>query len=109
MAIFENVITSSPSFLKAKSVMKMDIVKPIPPSIPAPNMFFHFRSLGNLQIPKLTARNEKSQIPNGFPKTRPKMIPIEFSWLNPSCQSPLMAMQVLEIANKGRIMNATGL
>jgi len=79
MAIFEKIITSSPSFLKANRVIKIDIVNPIPPNIPAPNMFFHFKSLGNLLMPKLTARKENSKIPSGFPTTRPKIIPIEFS------------------------------
>ena len=56
--------------------MKMDIVNPIPPSIPAPSILVHFRSLGNEHIPAVTARNENSQIPNGFPTTRPNIIPI---------------------------------
>lgn len=109
MAIFEKVIISSPSFLKASRVMNIDIVKPIPPSIPAPKIFLHLRSFGNLQIPKVTAKYEKNQIPKGFPKTKPKIIPIEFSCDNPSCQSELMAMQVLATANKGRMIKATGL
>ena len=84
-------------------------MKPIPPSIPAPRILLHFKSLGNVQIPKLTARNENNQIPNGFPTTRPNIIPIVFGWFNPSCQSELMAIHVLAMANNGRIKNATGL
>ena len=87
----------------------MDIVNPIPPNIPAPKIFFHFKSLGSLQIPIVTAKKEKRKIPNGLPTTSPSIIPIEFAWLNPSCQLPFMAMQVLAMANNGRIKKATGL
>jgi hypothetical protein len=47
--------------------MKIDMVNPIPPSIPAPRILLHLRSLGNVQIPKVTATKENNQIPSGFP------------------------------------------
>ena len=73
MAILEKTITSGS--LKAKSVMKIDIVKPIPPSIPAPRICAHFKLLGKAHNPALTPIEEKSKIPNGFPITKPKIIP----------------------------------
>ena len=107
MAIFELVITWASS--KARSVIKIDIVKPIPPNIPAPIMFPHFKSLGNAHSPKRIPSKEKSPIPNGLPTISPNKIPNEFEYVNPSCQFESMAIHVLAIANKGRIKNATGL
>jgi hypothetical protein len=54
MAILEFTISESVS--NAKSVMKMDIVKPIPPNIPAPKMFFHCKLLGKTQSPNVTPK-----------------------------------------------------
>ncbi len=87
----------------------MDIVKPIPPSIPAPKIVDHFKSRGKVQIPKLTARNENNQIPNGLPITNQAMIPMVFDCVKPSCQFGFIAMHVLAIANKGKMKKATGL
>ena len=73
IAIFELLTMSVLS--KASRVMKIDIVKPIPPKKPAPIIFFHFKSVGNTQSPKPTPINEKSQMPKGFPITSPSIIP----------------------------------
>jgi len=73
IAILEKTIISGS--LKAKRVIKMDIVKPIPPSIPAPNMCAHFKFFGRAHNPALTPIEEKSRMPRGFPITRPKIIP----------------------------------
>lgn len=77
IAILEVSIISVVS--KASSVIKIDMVKPMPPKKPAPRMFFHFRSFGKTQSPKAVPRNEKSQIPRGLPITKPEIIPILFS------------------------------
>ncbi|MNG12215.1 hypothetical protein D3C84_958130 [compost metagenome] len=90
-------------------VIKIDIVKPIPPSIPAPNMWGHFNFFGKVQKPEFTPIKEKSKIPKGFPITNPKTIPNVFVWSKPSCQSGSMAMHVFAMANNGKIRNATGL
>ncbi len=100
---------SSPSLGKASKVIKMDMVKPIPPNIPAPIMSFQRNSLGKEQMPRLTAKNENNQIPKGFPITKPAIIPTELEFNRPSCQSPVIGIPVLAIANKGRIKKATGL
>ncbi|MNE69492.1 hypothetical protein D3C80_1652190 [compost metagenome] len=73
MAILEKTITSG--FLKARTVMKIDIVKPIPPSIPAPKICAHFKFLGSTHKPEVTPTDEKSKIPSGLPTTRPRIIP----------------------------------
>ena len=59
----------------ARSVMKIDIVKPMPPKNPAPVILFQFKPSGNELIPTATAMNEKRQMPNGFPINRPAIIP----------------------------------
>ncbi len=46
---------------KARSVIKIDIVKPLPPKKPASTMFFHFKYEGITQRPKPIPLNEKSQ------------------------------------------------
>ncbi len=83
--------------------MKIDIVKPIPPNKPAPIIFFHFKSDGNLQSPEPTPITDKSQMPKGFPITSPAIIPKLLVCTKPLCQSLFTVMQVLAIANKGKI------
>lgn len=107
IAILEKVITSGSS--KASKVIKIDIVNPIPPSIPAPITYDHFRSFGSVQTPNVTPKRANKVIPNGFPTTKPIIIPNALGWLNPSCQSELIAIHVLAKANNGKIKNATGL
>ena len=88
--------------------MKIDMVKPIPPNIPAPIIFDHFNSFGKTHHPKLTPRSEKRKIPNGFPTISPNKIPIELECVNPSLQFESIAIQVLATANNGRMIKATG-
>ena len=107
IAIFELLTTLS--LANARSVMKIDMVKPIPPKNPAPIMFFHFKSDGITQSPKPTPINEKRKIPKGFPIVRPAMIPRLFVCSKPLCHVSPMAIHVFATANKGRIKNATGL
>ena len=54
MAILEFTISESVS--NAKSVIKMDIVNPIPPNIPAQKMFFHCKPFGKTPIPISTPK-----------------------------------------------------
>ena len=73
MMNFALLITVTSS--KAKRVTKMDIVKPIPPKKPTPITDFQFRPSGSLQMPKLTATKVRTNIPKGFPTTKPRAIP----------------------------------
>lgn len=93
----------------ARSAIKIDIVKPIPPKNPIPIIFPHFKSEGKVQRPILTPINAKSQIPNGFPITRPYIIPKLLFCPNPFIKLFPIEMQVLASANRGRIRKATGL
>ena len=54
MVIFELFCSSKSS--KANNVMNMDMVNPMPPKKPTPTIDFQFKSLGSLQIPKVTAK-----------------------------------------------------
>lgn len=107
MAILEFTISESVS--NAKSVMKMDIVKPIPPNIPAPKMFFHCNPFGKLQSPKVTPKYERIHIPRGFPMINPRIIPMLFVCDKPSYQLEFIMIHVLAKANKGKIIKAIGL
>lgn len=53
-------------FLNANNVMKIDMVKPIPPKTPAPKILFQFNSLLSLHQPIFTATKQKRKIPKGF-------------------------------------------
>ncbi len=107
MAILEFTISESVS--NAKSVMKMDIVKPIPPNIPAPKMFLHCNPFGKMQIPKVTPKYERNHIPNGFPSINPSIIPMLLLCDKLSYQLEFIIIQVFAKANKGKIIKATGL
>ena len=63
------------SLSNASSVIKIDIVKPIPAKSPTPKMDFQFRSVGSLQSPNVTAKKVKTKIPNGLPTISPSAMP----------------------------------
>ena len=63
------------SLSKARSVIKIDIVNPMPPKNPTPTIDFQFKSSGSLQSPNETAKNVNRKIPNGFPTISPAAIP----------------------------------
>jgi hypothetical protein len=107
IAIFDCVISSGLS--NARSVMKIDIVKPIPPSSPTPISCFHFKSCGNAQSPSETVMKLERKIPSGLPTINPAKIPMLLACVKPVCQPLSMVMQVLAKANNGKIKNATGL
>ena len=75
----------------------------MPPKKPAPIMFFHFKSLGKVQIPNPMPIKENSQIPSGFPRINPNKIPKLFGWSKLSPMLPWNAILVLASANKGKI------
>ena len=104
--IFEAIMTSES--LKAKFVMKMLIVKPIPPNNDIPKMCRQFKPGERLAIPALTATNEVRNIPANFPMIRPQIIPIEFDVTMLLTISFGNTMAVFTRANTGRIINATG-
>ena len=102
-------LTTIASSSNASSVIKIDIVKPIPAKKPTPRICFHLRSPGKTHKRNATAIKENSKIPSGLPITSPDIIPILFMCDKPCIQSPLSTIHVLASANNGRIKNATGL
>lgn len=106
IAIFEILIKTGS--VKARSVMKMDIVNPIPPSNPAPSITLHFKPCGSSERPAATAMNENRRIPRGLPATSPAIMPGEGAAANPEIP-PSSGMAVFASAKSGRIMNATGI
>ncbi len=108
IAIFEAFIVSKfPT--KAKFVIKIDIVKPMPPKSPAPKTCHQFKSSGNLQMPIATATKLSSVMPKGLPKTKPPMMPKLFALVEFCAQSGPMMMPVFARAKIGKITKATGL
>ena len=63
------------SLSKARSVIKIDIVNPMPPKNPTPIIDFQFKSSGSLQSPNETAKNVNRKMPSGFPTISPAAIP----------------------------------
>ncbi len=73
IAVFERPINIGS--LKAGKVIKMDIVNPIPPKIPAPNRCFQCTEPSLDAQPSRALNQEKRKIPAGFPRARPANIP----------------------------------
>lgn len=61
--------------VKARLSMNMDIVKPIPPSIPRARICIHRVPSGFPARPSLTASQLKTKIPRGLPSSSPKKTP----------------------------------
>ena len=66
---------SSSGETKERPETNKDMVKPMPPNMPAPMMCDHPTSAGSTAIPVLTAKKEKRTMPTGFPSKRPRVIP----------------------------------
>ena len=101
------VVDGSPG--NARLAIKMDIVKPIPPRIPAPAISRHVRSEGNRQRPLPTATAQSKITPTGLPSVNPAIMPTLLGLVRLFSQSALTAMPVLASAKIGRMMKATGL
>ena len=104
--IFEAIITSGSA--KAKLVMKMLIVKPMPPKSDIPIMCCQFKSDERLANPILTARKEIRNMPINLPAMSPAIIPIEFGVIRLLLMFCGNSIAVLANANSGRIKNAAG-
>ncbi len=89
--------------------MKMDIVNPMPASIPIPKTCFHFKSRGSEQIPIETAKKLNRKTPSGFPIINPVKIPKLPGSDKPWAQPPLKITAVFAKAKSGKMMNDTGL
>ena len=90
--------------LKASSVIKMLMVKPMPARIAAPASFFQLRSLGREQMPITTEIKENNKMPAGFPMTRPVNMPIPSFVKSPSTHPCSSMMVVLASAKMGKMI-----
>src|SRR5262252_5192862 len=108
IAIFEALIISKlPT--NARFVIKIYIMKPMPPRSPAPKICPQCRSSGSRHMPTATATTLNSVIPTGLPITRPPMMPTLFALVRLCAQSVPMTIPVFAKAKIGRMTNATGL
>ena len=94
---------------KASKLIKMDIVKPIPPKSPIPKISVHLICWGKEQIFAVTAKKLNKKIPRGLPIINPVKMPRLFECPKFIWSSPSIIIAVLANANKGKMINATGL
>ena len=71
----ENFAVSWCSKGRLSIATKIDIVKPMPPKRPMPNISTHEQPLGRDAILNLVAMTENNVIPNGLPIIKPKAMP----------------------------------
>lgn len=107
MEIFEiSLIAES---VKASMVVNIDMVNPIPASVPIPNTCFQFTFEGKLATFNPTMILQARKIPNGFPITRPKKMPIPTGDVREAMTWEGRRMAVFAKANKGRMKKLTHL
>ena len=92
---------------KAKMVIKIDIVNPIPANMPTPKMCFQRIAYGNEENFKVTAVKQNNKIPNGLPTINPNIIPKLLLVFKLLAQLASITTDVFAKANKGKIKNAT--
>ncbi len=97
-AIFE-ALTNSACSPNARLVIKIEIVNPMPPSMPAPIRWRQRTSVGSVQMPIVTAMADTSATPRGFPITRPRITPKLFGPVTSSAQFVPKTIPVLASAN----------
>ena len=88
---------------KAKMVIKIDMVNPIPANIPAANICFHATPDGKMAVLSCTANALNSTIPIGFPNVKPIIIPKLFTEPRVCKISPERIMPVFANAKTGTI------
>ena len=106
MLIFELVMTAGSE--KARLVMKILIVKPMPPKNATPAICRQFKSSEMLASLVFTAKIEKKRIPRNLPASSPVIMPIEFLFVRLATISLGKTIAVLANAKMGIIINATG-
>ena len=104
--IFELVMIDES--LKARLVIKMLMVNPIPPKNATPAICRQFKSSEILASLVFTAKNEKKKIPENLPASNPAIMPIEFLLVRLATISFGKTIAVLAKAKTGIIIKATG-
>jgi hypothetical protein len=88
---------------KAKMVIKIDIVNPIPANMPAAKICFHATPDGKEAVLNCTANALNSTIPIGFPNVKPIRIPKLFKDPKVCTISPEKIIPVFANAKTGTI------
>ena len=94
---------------RAKLAIKVDIVKPIPASIPMPSNLRFVIESGRRDHPIFSTERTPKRIPIGFPTTSPRKTPIATgSSSNARKVSADKLMPAFKKTNSGKITKATG-
>ena len=88
---------------KAKMVIKIDMVNPMPANIPAASICFQATPEGKVAVLNCTANVLNSTIPMGFPNVKPIRIPKLFNDPRVCKISPERIIPVLANAKTGTI------
>ena len=104
--IFELVMTAES--LKARLVIKILIVNPIPPKNATPAICRQFKPSEILASLVFTAKIENKKMPENLPASNPAIIPIEFLLVRLARISFGKTIAVLAKAKTGIIIKATG-
>ena len=87
---------------------KIDIVNPIPARIVTPISTSQFTFVASRTILNLVSRYTARDIPNGFPKNKPKITPIDSGDMSPAIEEEEIIILVLASAKIGIIKKLTG-
>ena len=101
--------TSNSAVGKARPLMRIDIVKPMPPRMPTPAIMCQLTLRGNWQALSLTRANVMPKIPIGLPSSMPKYTPsVTGSVSNVLISTPTRRTCAFTNAKIGRITKLTG-
>ena len=104
LELFTSVVS-----VKARLLINIDMVKPIPPRKPIPKRFFHVIPSCSRAKPAVTKIKGIENIPISLPAVRPKIIPNELGEERLPEISEGIIMAVFTNAKIGTIIKATGL
>ena len=85
-------------FVKARLLIKIDMVKPIPPKHDTPKIMGHVVPSGNSPHLRCTARRLNRKMPIGLPSTNPKKMPAP-NGLNRTSKSPRPSILIPALAS----------
>ena len=94
--------------VNAKLATKMAMVKPMPPSMPAPNICLKLVLVGKLASLYFTEIQDAKKMPMGLPSKSPVIMPRAGACHNPSIALLSITMAVFAKANTGKTNHDTG-
>lgn len=95
--------------LKAKRLINIDIVKPIPPKILTEKICLRLIFFPNVEMPVVMASQTNKVMPIGLPKIKPSETPSAIGEAKSLNISGVKVMSVLLNANIGRMKKLTGI